>query len=204
MKPTLPPRLPEAIESTSLHGAPVRSMLRTDPVSRADHQRRSHGAPAPRSSRFTRFPERCISPLHRVPVRRIRFSARFPGGIDAFSRTGRPYESSSLRCSGCPKQRRLLHRTGCSSSWRRHSTPGYPDVYHRLQCARSEHENSVFARFPARSHHPRCTAAHAGGTRSARLPTRNVSSARSHLHVERVAVRRSHRTVAHAMRRRER
>jgi hypothetical protein len=79
-----------------------------------------------------------------------------------------------------------------------------PELDRRPHCARSEHDDDVFMRFPARSRRPFCSDAHAGGTHFAKLPTRSVSSARSHLRVERVAVRRKHDTVARVMRRRER
>lgn len=204
MKPTPPLRFPKAIGPTSLHGAPVRALPVTGPVSQVDPRRRSHGAPAPRCSYFGRFPERSIRPLHRVPAQPIRFFARFPERIDESAaqaaRTSRARFVAPVARNG--ESRSTC--TGCSSSWRQRATRGCPSVDHRPHCARSVHENGVFARFPARSHHPLCTAAHAGGTRFAWLPTQSVSSARSHLRVERVAVRRSQRMVAHAMRRRER
>lgn len=204
MKPNPPPRFPKAIGPTSLHGAPVRSLPTNGPVSQVDPRRRSHGAPAPRSSYFGRFPERSISPLHRVPAQPIRFSAQFPERIDESAaqaaRTSRARFVAPVARNG--ESRSTC--TGCSSSWCPRSTRGFPSVNRWPHCARSGHENSVFARSPARSHHSLCTAAHAGGTRFTWLPTRSVSSARSHLRVERVAVRQSQRMVAHAMRRRER
>lgn len=78
MKPTPPPRFPKAIGPTSLHGALVRSLPSNGPVSQVDLRRRSHGAPAPRSSYFGRFPERSIRPLHRVPAQPIRFPLGCP------------------------------------------------------------------------------------------------------------------------------
>lgn len=82
-------------------------------------------------------------------------------------------------------------------------------------------ETDFHARFPERDHRPPrraavldvassrgfpraratrvCTAAHVGGTHFAQFPGRNVSSPRSHLRRERVAVRRSHRAVARPM-----
>jgi hypothetical protein len=167
-------RLPDAPAPTSLHGAPA-GELPLHPVSRTSK---------PRAIRGTRTAE---PPRH--PVSRAVKQPQLHGS---------PMFWSQRRRRGCPKHRHSPHPTGCSSC----------GTFVRRAVARTttfgptaliRSEADLFIRLPARRSRPHCTDAHAGGTRFSQFPARSVPPPHSHLRGERVAVRRSHRIVAHAM-----
>jgi hypothetical protein len=204
MKPSFPLQFPKATKPTSLHGAPVRSnpssaqfpeptigadrtgLLRRGftlrPVSRGNDQP-LHRFPGGGSAAPTRFPEaEQHIPPHRPPVHvELASPLRLPGSMVRALRHGLLERVMPALFTRLPERR----NTSLTARGPRLKTMSS----HDFPCAHTVLE----ARLPM-----------LGGTHFAWLPTRSVSSARSHLRVERVAVRRSHRPVARPMRCRKR
>jgi hypothetical protein len=79
-------------------------------------------------------------------------------------------------------------------------SPGFPSVDHQPHCARSEHDDVVFTRFPGCSRRRRCTAAHALEAPTPRSCPRGVFPRHAVACVSSgVAVRSSFRPVARAI-----
>jgi hypothetical protein len=167
-------RLPETTASTSLHGVPARAP-HPRPVSQTTKLRRLAGHPNSRATAPPSFPSGEAAPAARV--------------TSALEPTPPPWLP---RTSALAPSHRLLEPRDLDT------TPGCPNIDRGL-AALIRREAGPFVRLPARRFRPHCTDAHAGGTRFAQSPARSVSSSRSHLRGERVAVRLNHGMVAHPM-----
>jgi hypothetical protein len=205
MKPSSPLQFPETTPATSLHGAPVRwprcSARFPKPI--IDAGARCSSISAYVAPGFPNVP----STAKRFPARQILAAPlSFPSGATPSGPTGHPCTSSSassLRLPGSTVRALRhglleLHDAGDLS-------PSFPSVDHQPHCARSEHEDDVFTRFPGCSRSPRCTAAHALEAPTPRSCPRGVFPRHAVACVSSgVAVRSSSRPVSRASERRQR
>jgi hypothetical protein len=168
---------PTRTRATSLHGAPALPALLRLPVSRA---MKPHGG--------TGHSHNGTSPPPGCPNGRVALAARVACALEIPSTIRLPELSAASSFA------QVARAMGSRSAAR------LPERPHAPHCADPLREVIVSARLPARRRRPHCTDAHAGGT-PLRLgcPHRSVSSSRSHLRDERVAVRSAHRLVTQAI-----